>query len=637
MIEFRDLTLARGGRPLITGLTLQIHPGQKVGLTGANGCGKSTLLAALRGELGPEQGSCTRPANWVVAHVAQETQAVEVSALEWTLAGDPVLARVRQALHEAELNDDGLEVARLHEQLAACDGYRAEARGATLLHGLGFSAEELARPVREFSGGWRMRLELARALMCPSDLLLLDEPTNHLDLDAIVWLERWLAEYRGTLLMISHDRDFLDATVEAIAHIEDSQLRLYRGGYSDFERIRAERLMAQQSQHAAEQRAIARLKSFVDRFRAKASKARQAQSRIKALERMELTAAVQARSTLQLVFPEPLRNPDQLLQLTEADLGYGSTRILQQVSFRVSQGERIGLLGRNGAGKSTLMQSLAGVIPHLSGDRVEARDLTLGYFAQHQIDALDLAASPLLMLRRIDADAREQVLRDWLGRFGFSGDSVHASVQGYSGGEKARLAFALIVYRRPNLLLLDEPTNHLDLDMRDALASALAEYSGAVVLVSHDRHLLAATVDRLVLVDGGRVEDFDGDLSDYARWSEGRRQAGAAGGGKSDRATRRAERAPDSAPAAERQERAGKDRQKAQRAAAKELEKIEQELSKLQARREQLEQTLADPALYSGARAQDLPALTRQKSELDASLATLESRWLELTETLEGV
>jgi len=628
MIEFRDFTLARAGRTLIDGLTLQIHPGQKVGLTGANGCGKSTLLAALRGELTPERGSCTRPAQWVVAHVAQETPAVQASALEWTLAGDVALARLRAAIAKAEAEHDGLALGHLHEDLAACDGYRAEARAATLLHGLGFGAAELARPVAEFSGGWRMRLELARALMAPSDLLLLDEPTNHLDLDAIVWLERWLASYSGTLLMVSHDRDFLDATVEGIAHIEQGRLTWYRGGYSDFERIRAERLAVQQATHEAEQRRAAELRAFVDRFRAQATKARQAQSRLKALERMQTTDAVRVAGGPRLRFPEPLRNPERLLTLDDASMGHGGQPLLTGVVLRISQGDRIGILGRNGAGKTTLMRALAGQLPLLAGERTVARDLQLGYFAQHQIDELDLAASPLLALRRLAPTAREQDLRDWLGRFGFGGERVGAPIGDASGGEKARLAFALMVHARPNLLLLDEPTNHLDLGMREALAEALADFAGAVVLVSHDRHLLASTVDSLQLVDAGRVVEFDGDLSDYARWSMARQQQASSGGNGVKREVRRAGR---EGQAGERQTRL-----RERRPLQKELEQVERRLATLASERLTLDAQLADPALYAADKAQ-VNALNQRKIGLAAESATLEERWLELGATLESL
>jgi ATP-binding cassette subfamily F protein 3 len=629
MIEFRDFTLARAGRTLIEGLSLQIHPGQKVGLTGANGCGKSTLLAALRGELAPERGSCTRPAQWIVAHVAQETPAVEASAIEWTLAGDVALAGLRRAIAAAEASHDGEALARLHEALAARDGYRAEARAATLLAGLGFAAAELARPVAEFSGGWRMRLELARALMAPSDLLLLDEPTNHLDLDAIVWLERWLAGYRGTLLMVSHDRDFLDATVDAIAHVEQGRLGWYRGGYSNFERIRAERLAVQQASHEAEQRRAAELRAFVDRFRAQATKARQAQSRLKALERLQTTEAVRVAGGPRLTFPAPLRNPERLLSLDAASIGHGGQPLLTGVNLGIARGERIGILGRNGAGKTTLTRALAGLLPLLAGERVLARDLLLGYFAQHQIDELDLDASPLLALRRIAPAAREQDLRDWLGRFGFGGERVEAPIRNASGGEKARLAFALVVYPRPNLLLLDEPTNHLDLGMREALAEALADFAGAVVLISHDRHLLASTVDTLYLVDAGRVQAFDGDLADYARWSLARQQQAGATGDAAARAARRAGR---EGQAAERQARL-----RERRPLEKELEQVERRLTRLAEEQATLDATLADPALYASGNGARVAELTRRKTGLVAEATTLEERWLELGAALEAL
>jgi ATP-binding cassette, subfamily F, member 3 len=465
--------------------------------------------------------------------------------------------------------------------------------------------------------------------MAPSDLLLLDEPTNHLDLDAILWLERWLAAYRGTLILISHDRDFLDATVDGIAHIEHTRLTWYRGGYSDFERIRAERLAVQQASHEAEQRRAAELRAFVDRFRAQATKARQAQSRLKALERLQGTEAVRVAGGPRLSFPVPLRNPDRLLTLDRALLGHGSTPLLHNVTLRVSSGERIGILGRNGAGKTTLMRSLAGQLPLIEGERTTARDLELGYFAQHQIDELDLDASPLLALRRLAPQAREQDLRDWLGRFGFGGERVEQPIRDASGGEKARLAFALIVHARPNLLLLDEPTNHLDLGMREALVEALADFAGAVVLVSHDRHLLAATVDTLMLVNDGRVEAFDGDLADYARWSASRQQQASSGGADGAREARRAVR--------EGQEAQRQARLRERRPLQKELETLEKKLAKLGSERDSLDTELADPGVYAGGAGGRLAELTQRKAAVQGEISRLEERWLELGEALEAL
>ena len=530
MIKLRGATLIRGGRALLEGASLTVYPRQKVGLTGANGSGKSSLLALLLERLHLDAGSIELPSSWVIANVAQETPDSTGAALEYVIDGDAELRRIEARIARAEQHHDGARAALLHEQLQAIDGYTARSRAARLLHGLGFSDRDSERPVNELSGGWRVRLGLARALMCRSDLLLLDEPTNHLDLDAVLWLEGWLRAYRGTLLLISHDRDFLDNCVDHIAHIEHRTIRMYAGNYAQFERQRAEHLAQQALAAARQQREVAHIRAFVDRFRAKATKARQAQSRLKTLARMETIAAVQADSPFHFRFLDPGRVATPLLEIEHGRFGYASPPVLREVNLSLVSGDRIALLGRNGAGKSTLIKAIAGLLEPLGGVQRRARGLRIGYFAQHQLEQLERSDHALAHLRRLTATEPEQRLRDFLGQFAFSGDDAARNVATFSGGEKARLALALLIWQRPHLLLLDEPTNHLDLRMRDALTLALQDFAGAVVLVSHDRHLLRATSDRLLLVDAGRVTPFDGDLDDYRTWLLRTDSADASGG-----------------------------------------------------------------------------------------------------------
>ncbi|MDR0633391.1 MAG: ATP-binding cassette domain-containing protein, partial [Azoarcus sp.] len=522
MICFRNLCLSRGARLLIEGASLQIFPGWKVGLTGANGSGKSSLFALLRGQLLPDRGELTLPPDWVIAHVAQQTPALPCAAIEYVLDGDAELRRIEADLGRAEAARDGERIAGLHARMQEIGGYAARARAAALLDGLGFAPADGGRAVADFSGGWRMRLNLAQALMCRADLLLLDEPTNHLDLDAVIWLEQWLRDYRGTLMMVSHDRDFLDACVDRIAHIEQGRLTLHNGGYSDFERQRGERLARQEALFERQQREIAHMEDYIRRFRAKASKARQAQSRIRALERMERMRAAHLDTPFVFSFRASPAAPDPLLQIEEGAVGHGGANVLENIGLTLRPGERIGLLGRNGAGKSTLVKLLAGRLALAAGRRREGKGLAIGYFAQHQLETLRPDESALDHMMRLDPDAREQDLRDYLGGFDFRGDGrdgratpATAACGPFSGGEKSRLALALLIWQRPNLLLLDEPANHLDLEMRHALTLALQEYEGAMVLVSHDRALLRACCDRLLLVDGGRLQPFDGDIDDY--------------------------------------------------------------------------------------------------------------------------
>ena len=529
MLQFIDLSLRRGHLLLFEHAGFQVYPGQKVGITGANGCGKSSLFALILDQLHADSGDCLYPKDWVVAHVAQEMPAEDRAAIEYVLDGDAELRRVEKALALAEADDDGILLASLHGTFDNIGGYSAHSRAGQLMSGLGFGSGDEGRAVKEFSGGWRMRLNLARALMCRSDLLLLDEPTNHLDLDAVIWLEGWLRAYAGTLLLVSHDRDFLDSVASHIAHIEQQRITLYSGNYSAFEHIRAERLANQQSAHEKQQREIAHMQSFVERFRAKATKARQAQSRLKALQRMQEIAPAHVDSPFHFSLREPEKKPHTLLSLHAVDAGYDDNTIIAGVELSILPGDRIGLLGRNGAGKSTLIKLLAGAMQDglqlQRGEREVHKDTRIGYFAQHQVEQLHPEHSPLEHLQQLDPKAREAELRNHLGGFGFSSERALAAVGPFSGGEKSRLVLAMLVYQRPNLLLLDEPTNHLDLEMRQALAVALQDFSGAMVIVSHDRHLLRVTSDQLMLVHDSRVDDFPLSLDEYPKWlSEQNRQ-----------------------------------------------------------------------------------------------------------------
>lgn len=622
----------RSVKVLIEGASFQLHPGHKVGLTGANGAGKSSLFAMLRGELQPEHGDLEMPPNWVIAHVAQETPALTQAAIEFTLDGDVELRAIEKALVEAEANYQGEKIGELHARFSEIGGYSARARAAELLDGLGFKNADLDRPVSDFSGGWRVRLNLARALMCRSDLLLLDEPTNHLDLDAVIWLESWLKDYRGTLLLISHDRDFLDAIVNHIAHIEQQRLTLYKGGYSDFEHQRAESLAQQKSMYERQQRNVAHLQSYIERFRAKATKARQAQSRIKALERMEMISAAHIDTPFDFSFREMQNVPDPLLVLDDVSVGYGDTTILSKIELALRSGERLGLLGRNGAGKSTLIKLLAGELAMKSGKRVEGKDLSIGYFAQHQLEQLKLDESPLQHMQKLDPQTREQEHRNYLGGFDFKGDMASSPCGPFSGGEKSRLALALLIWTRPNLLLLDEPTNHLDLEMRHALTVALQEYQGGVVIVSHDRAMLRSTCDKFMLVTDGGAEVFDGDLDDYKDWLNQQKIANKqklelavtapVSANKVDRAQTKAER---QARIAER------------RPLLKEVEQIEANMAKWEQEKTQIDHQLADADLYTQSDKSILQNLLKRQAELTQLLETAELRWLELHEVLEAL
>ncbi|WLI45183.1 ATP-binding cassette domain-containing protein [Pseudomonas beijingensis] len=626
MIRLQNLTLQRGPQRLLEDAELTLHAGHKAGLIGANGAGKSSLFALLRGELHPDSGDCLLPADWRIAHMRQEVDTLERLAVDYVLDGDLRLRQVQHDLAAAEAAHDGAAQARLHAELDSADGYTADARARKLLAGLGFTNKQMDRQVGDFSGGWRMRLNLAQALMCPSDLLLLDEPTNHLDLDAIIWLEDWLKSYPGTLLLISHDRDFLDAVVDHVAHVDQRKLTLYRGGYSAFERARAERLAQQQQAYEKQQAQRAHMESYIARFKAQATKARQAQSRIKALERMEELSAAHVDSPFDFVFRESSKISSPLIDLSDARLGYGDKTVLEKVKLQLTPGARIGLLGPNGAGKSTLIKNLSGELQPLAGRLTRGENTVVGYFAQHQLDSLDSKASPLLHLQRLAPTEREQVLRDFLGGFDFRGARIDEPVLNFSGGEKARLALALIAWGRPNLLLLDEPTNHLDLEMRLALTMALQEFSGAVLVVSHDRHLLKSTTDNFFLVADGKVEEFDGDLEDYARWLVEYRQRNAPVSStpvNPDKTDKKAQR---QAAAALRQQLAPHKR---------EADKLEAELGKLHEKLQKIETSLGDSGLYEAARKDELRDLLAEQARLKVREAELEEAWMQALELLE--
>ena len=628
MIAFRQLELQRGGEPLIEHADLILHDGQKVGIVGANGAGKSSLFKLILGELSADRGEVELTSGSRIAHMAQEIDALDRSLVDYVLDGDAALREVERLLEAARASGDDLRQAELLGQFEVHDGYSARARAEQLLVGLGFSQQVLGHSLSAFSGGWRMRANLARTLFTPSDLLLLDEPTNHLDLDALLWLEQWLIRYPGTLLLISHDRDFLDAVCDRIIHFDERRLELYRGNYSAFERLRAERLASREAERAQQQARRAELEDFVRRFRAKASKARQAQSRLKMLERMEEIAPLRAASpfSFRLLGSDKVSFP--LLALDRARVGYSDQGLLENVRLTLAPGDRIGLLGPNGAGKSTLIKALTGQLALLDGERVEGEHLALGYFAQHQVDALDMSSTPHQHVLRLSPSASDQEIRDFLGGFDFRGDAAFGRVGEFSGGEKARLALALIAWRRPNLLLLDEPTNHLDLEMRAALTEALAGFEGAVVIVSHDRHLLRASVDQFWCVADGRVAPFDGDLDDYHAWLRQRLGEGSAKTSRDE---------DEAAPRVDKRElrRAAADRRERLKPLTRARDTAERRMTELQNEIDALEARLGDETLYLPERKQELVELTRKRGELAVALEAAEQGWLEAEEALE--
>ena len=619
MISLKNFALRRGERLLLSDVNLALHAGWRVGVIGRNGCGKSSLFATILGEIEPDRGDLDLPGRVRIASVAQETPSLPDPAIDFVLSGDEQVYSIIRAEAEAMDREDYDAVAEAHQKLAEINGYDATARAGRLLHGLGFPAETHARAVSDFSGGWRVRLNLARALMCPSDMLLLDEPTNHLDLDAVLWLEQWLLKYTGTLLMISHDREFLDGVSTHTLHLHEGKAKLYTGDYTSFERQRAEQLRQQQIAFEKEQAEREHLQKFIDRFKAKASKAKQAQSRMKRLAKLSGTEAVRAERAFRINFAEPARLPHSLIRLNHVDAGYGDLRILADVGFGLEAGDRVGLLGPNGAGKSTLVKTLVGELPLLTGERVAHPDLRIGYFAQHTVESLHEGQSPLWHLKEIAPDAGEQVLRNYLGTWNFVGDRAFESVDGFSGGERARLALALIAYTKPNVLLLDEPTNHLDLDMREALAEALSDFDGAIVLVSHDRHLIGLVCETFWRVADGKVEEFNGDLDEYAAWLRSR---------GSEARTPKAEKA--AAPAADAKPAKSKP---ASDAGSKRLRQVEERIAVLQSELAHIEHELADPALYRSDGGGALLQLNQKQAALVHEKDALEAEWLGLYET----
>ncbi|MFE8151765.1 ABC transporter ATP-binding protein [Brenneria goodwinii] len=629
MIVFSSLQIRRGVRVLLDNATATINPGQKVGLVGKNGCGKSTLLALLKGEISADGGSATFPQGWALAWVNQETPALDVPAIDYVIDGDREFRQLEAELQRANENNDGHAIATLHDKLDAIQAWTIQARAASLLNGLGFSQPQLQQPVSAFSGGWRMRLNLAQALICRSDLLLLDEPTNHLDLDAVIWLEKWLKSYPGTLVLISHDRDFLDPIVNKILHIEQQTLNEYTGNYTSFEQQRATRLAQQQSLYEHQQERVAHLQHYIDRFRAKATKAKQAQSRIKMLERMEMIAPAHVDNPFRFSFRAPESLPNPLLRMEKVSAGYGDKLILESIKLNLVPGSRIGLLGHNGAGKSTLIKLLAGTLAPIHGEIGLSKGVKLGYFAQHQLEFLRADESPLQHMVRLAERETEQQLRDYLGGFGFQGDKVTEITERFSGGEKARLVLALIVWQRPNLLLLDEPTNHLDLDMRQALTEALIDFEGALVVVSHDRHLIRSTTDDLYLVHDRKVEPFDGDLEDYQQWlMERQRQDG--GGDDAPK-----ENAANSAQARKEQKRREADLRAQTQPLRKQIARLEQQMEKLGAELEAIEAKLADTGLYDVSRKAELTDCLQQQIKVKTDLEETEMAWLDAQEQLE--
>jgi ATP-binding cassette subfamily F protein 3 len=615
MISLNNVALRRGTELLFEQASLTIHRGFKVGLVGANGSGKSSLFQLILGNLDSDHGVIEMPTGCTIAHMAQEVPASNQRAIDYVLAGDRRYTQIMRTLHEAEQNEQYEKIAQLHEQLDSIDGYSAKARAEQLMTGLGFATEELERPLADFSGGWRIRLNLAQTLNHPADLLLLDEPTNHLDLDAVIWLADWIRVYQGTLILVSHDREFLDECVNHIAYLHHQSIELFSGNYSGFEIIKAARLAEQQANYVKQQREIAHMQDFVRRFSAKATKARQAQSRVKALARMELIAPAHIDSPFSFAIGAQEKVSSPLLALADANLGYSET-VLHDVNLTILPGDRYGLLGVNGAGKSTLVKTLNGALPLLSGDRTEGTNLKTAYFTQHQLDELILGATAMDHLvelgRTLNAIPREQEIRNFLGGFNFHGDKVLDPVATFSGGEKARLALALVAYTKPNLLLMDEPTNHLDIDMRQALTVALQSFSGALILVSHDRHLMTNTVDQFLLIERGKVDLYDGDLTDYrsrvlpAKVSPAKKQAPKVRPGKEVRQLKTR------------------------------LGTVEKHMERLQRKLSETETQLGDPGLFADPNNPDLQGLLRNQIELTEELSVVENEWLELSAELES-
>ena len=615
MLSFNNLSLRRGTNLLFEDVSFTVHRDNKVGLVGANGTGKTSLFKMIQGEIDSDEGDFKYPPDLKIACLAQEVPGTDELALSYVMSGDLKLLEIQNSITKAENEQDYGALGELHSQFEDHDGFTAKSRAEQLLVGLGFSEEEFSKPLKDFSGGWRVRLNLAKTLMQPADLLLLDEPTNHLDLDAIIWLGNWIKSFKGAMLLISHDREFLDECVGFIAHLHNSTIELYKGNYSQFEIRKAARLAELESNYNKQQREISHMQDFVRRFKAKATKARQAQSRIKALERMELIAPAHIDSPFQFTIPETEKISNPLIVLEDADLGY-SDAIINKVKIAFRPGDRIGLLGVNGAGKSTFVKSLKGDLQLLQGNKIEGKNLKIGYFSQHQVDDLMLDKSPIDHLAKVEKKATESEIRNFLGGFNFRGDKAKDVIKNFSGGEKARLALAIIAFQKPNLLLMDEPTNHLDMDMRQALTVALQDFSGAIVLISHDRHLLANTVDEFLIINQGKIERFNGDLLDYRKMIlQGPHK--------------------ESSKSKKDNEDKVKDRKDLKKIKTQILA-IEKTLKRLNRKLAETQEFLNSPELYNDSSKMNLHDLLRDQVNLDAEIKSTEEEWLELNEELEN-
>ena len=639
VIQLSDVTIMRGSKYLLENASASIFPGQKVGIIGRNGCGKSTLFAAIKGEIAPELGSLTVPRNFKISAVSQQTPSLDISALDYVKQGDKDLTELLAQKEKAYAENNGEKIALIEDKLGIAGVWTIDSRAKILLHGLGFAEDEMQKAVKEFSGGWRMRLNLAQALIYKSDVLLLDEPTNHLDLDTIIFLENYLKSFEGTILCISHDRDFLDTFCSHILHFESNHLVMYTGNYSDYERLRAERIKNEKANRRREEASLAHMQDFVERFRYKASKAKQAQSMLKAIDRLKLTAVTQEESPYHIKFADPERTVDIIADLKELDCGYSENDIiLKKVNLMLIAGDRIGLLGRNGQGKSTLIKTLCSVLKPVHGTVTLGKGIKIGYFAQHELDQLSGQMSALDHLRAIDHNAKEKDLRTFLGSFSFSGDKATQKVEDMSGGEQARLALAIVAYQKPNLLLLDEPTNHLDLDMREALSLALSTYKGALILVSHDRHLLEAIADKLWLIDDGKVSEFNGDLNDYQEFLNKKNRE------YKEKLNEKTQTRPDQNLVSEKakaqtyktkeQKKLEAQKRQSLRPLKLEIEKLEKKMDKIKKSLADIDTTLSDLELYSK-EPEKVEILSIERAKLSDELDECEITWIEKQDELE--
>lgn len=635
MLNINNIEIMRGTKLLLSEASACVFPKHRAGLVGRNGCGKSTLFALIAGELQPDKGEISVPKDWTIATVAQETPGLNETALNYVLDGDRHYRDLENEIQKATEANDGMRLAALQEQFEVAGGYTINSRAGSLLLGLGFSAEDFSRPVKDFSGGWRMRLNLAQALLCPSDLLLLDEPTNHLDLDTVMWLEDWLKGYQGTLIIISHDRDFLDNICTEIIHMDNKKLVTYGGNYSQFETERAQKIALETAMYEKQQKKLKHMQSFVEKFRYKATKAKQAQSRLKAIEKMEKIVVAQADSPFSFSFAQGDTLPDTLVRMEHVEAGYGKTVILSDIKLNLRPGSRIGLLGRNGVGKSTFIKTLAGEIPPLSGTLSISKGVQIGYFAQHQLDYLDTEGTPLSLLTRLAPDKKELELRSFLGGFGFSGDKALEQVKSFSGGEKSRLALALIVWQKPNLLLLDEPTNHLDLQMREAIVIALSDFEGALIVVSHDRHLLRTTTDEFYLASEGRVQPFDGDLDSYHQYlmDLDRRKHEEL---LREKEQKRQEKPQNTGTKSREQKRLEAEKRQSLRPLKQEVARLENEMTLLNSEKDEIEQALSDNSIYEDSQKENLKILLFRQAENQKKLEETEMAWLERSQELEN-